>query len=489
MKNSITLKVPNEYNYFKIIKKTIKTLAHKINFNKKDLEQLINASKEIFDNAVEHAYLENHGFIEVDFHLFKYGIRVDIRDWGVPISKHRPKEIIHTTKSGFSRTKDLVNNFRYYNLGKEGKKFSLIKYKLKSKKHKITSFQNIKIDEKDKVDHSNKTIKVRNFQKGDEEGISKLIYENYGHSYIKELFYYPSEILNNEDKKFYSIVALDSKENKLVGHFALLVANDSNIAEIGIAVVSPQYKGLGIMNKMFDALIVQANKLNLDAIYGEAIMYHNFSQKSNASHKFCETALEYGKFPSDIQIKNNKNAQLLKRGSILICYKLLKVQNKVIYLPKSYSREIKKVYDNCSKIKYKIELKKDKPNKTTKIYNNFNPIFNISIIVVDKYGDDFNIKFRQIFQQLQTKHCEVIFVHINLEDIGFSINKIMTSLHQRGFFYSGVLPLFHNNKDYLQLQYHNSEAITDKNVVCYTKYCKKLFNFIKQDKLDKSIVL
>lgn len=488
MKNSITLKVPNDYSYFKIIRKTLKTLSYKIEFNKKDLNELIDATKEIFNNAVEHAYLENHGFIEVDFHLFKYGIRVDVRDWGVPLSKDTPKEIIHTAKSGFSRTKNLVNNFRYYNLGKEGKKFSLIKYKLNTKNHKITSFKSIQNIEAHKDDNFAKRIKVRNFQKGDEEGISKLIYENYGHSYIKELFYYPREILNNEDKKFYSIVALDETHNVLVGHFALVIANDSNIAEIGIVVVSPKYKGLGIMNKMFDALIIQAKKIKLDAIYGEAIMYHTFSQKSNKSHGLCETALEYGKCPSDVKIESNISSKLAKRGSVLICYKVLTPQNKRLYFPKYYAKQIKKVYDKCSNIKYKEQTKKDRPNQETKIYNLFNPVFNISTIVVDGYCDDFNFKFRQIFQQLQSKHCEIVYVHLNLEDIGFSIDKIIESLHKRGFFYSGVLPLYHNNKDYLQMQYHNCEDITDKNIVCYTEYCGKLFDFIKKDKQEHSIL-
>ena len=490
MKNNITLKVPNDYSYFTIIKKTLKTLSRKIEFSKHDMEELIKATKEIFNNAVQHAYLENHGFIEVDFHLFKSGIRIDVRDWGVPISKDKPKEIMSTsTKSGFSRTKNLVNNFRYYNLGKEGKKFSLIKYKLKTKSRKITSFKNLESADTTRVDNSGKTISVRNFQIGDEDGISKLIYENYGHSYIKELFYYPSEILNNEDKKFYSIVAVDEEENKLVGHFALVIANDSNIAEIGIAVVSPNYKGMGIMNKMFDALILQAKKLKLDAIYGEALMYHIFSQKSNKTHGLCETALEFGKSPSDVKIERNICSKLEKRGSVLICYKVLTPQKKILYFPKYYTKQIKRVYDKCSNLKYKVEKKRDRTKKETKIYNIFNPIFNISTIVIDGYCDDFNFKLRQIFQHLQSKHCELVFAHINLEDIGFSIDKIIESLHTRGFFYSGVMPLFHNNKDYLQLQYHNCEAITDKNVICYTNYAKKLFEFIKKDKEEHSVFL
>ncbi len=115
---------------------------------------------------------------------------------------------------------------------------------------------------------------------------------------------------------------------------------DSNIAEIGVVVVDPAYKGLGIMNKMFDTLIQTAQEAGLYAIFGEAIIYHIFSQKSNLTHGFSESALLLGKAPQDLTIENNQFTQTKRRGSVLVGYK----RPQKLPVPKIYKTIIQKTY-------------------------------------------------------------------------------------------------------------------------------------------------
>jgi anti-sigma regulatory factor (Ser/Thr protein kinase)/N-acetylglutamate synthase-like GNAT family acetyltransferase len=479
MKNSVSLKVPADIKYFVLVKHLINDIAKEIYFLQEDIDNLIEATRELVENSVLHGYKDRDGVIEITINSFDCGLRIDIQDWGFPMSykKHSSVPIDWSEDRGFNRVYSLVDKFEYRNLGKDGKKFTIVKYFSCYLFPEINREVEQKTEQKE-INRDNLNIIVRNFKEGDEESISKLIYQNYSYSYVKDLFYYPKKILEFEGKDFFSIVA--EIDQKVVGHFALIKMPRSNIAEIGIVVVNPLYKGLGIMNKMFDALIQRAKELKFDAIFGEAMMYHIFSQKSNLSHSFFESAILIGKAPADIEIERNKLTKQHLRGSLLIGYYIFNYQKKELYIPKLYKDQIIKTYQN-SKLDFTIA---DKRNKTKKrdayIRYIFDPLPNIATIVIEQYGKHFEHKFLIILDQLRVKHCDMIYADIRLENNPY-IDKIVKILNKRYFFYSGVLFLKYNGQDYLRLQNKHSTFIGDKNLVCYSLFCQELLDFINED--------
>ncbi len=480
MENTIILlQIPNDLNYFDLIETIIYKLSSGIHFSKQDEKDMVNATKELIENSILHGYKELTGFIEVTFHTFEYGLRVDVRDWGLPMSPKKQVSVPIDLQEdkGFNRVYNLTDTFEYLNLGKEGKKFTIIKY---SAHPVFPPSTDSLISEVAQVNVVNKQIEVeiRHFQEGDEEDIAKLIYQNYGHSYIKDLFYYPKQILEYHGTKFFSIVALI--EDEIVGHFALIKVPKSNIAEVGIVVVNPKYKGLGIMNKMFDKLIKHAKKLELDAIFGEAMMYHTFSQKSNLSHGFVESALLLGKVPAVVDIEQNLLTKNLLRGSLLIGYKIFNHKIKKLNIPTIYYDQIIKTYENAN-LNFEISLAKTSTQKHhTHLQYDYDPISEIAIITIDGYGKYFEHKFVDTLQQLRSKHCHMIYADICLEH-NPNIDKIVKKIGKRGFFYSGVLFLRYQNRDYLRLQNKHSEIIGKKNIKCYSDFCTSLLEFIKKD--------
>ncbi len=479
MKNGIILKIPSNLDYFDLIETTIHKLSIKVNLSKQDEAAMVDATKELVENSIIHGYKEHTGFIEVSFHTFEYGLRIDVRDWGLPMSpkKQTSVPIDLQEDKGFNRVYNLTDTFEYMNLGKEGKKFTIIKYSA----HPIfPEPTNSTIYEEESINLDNKQIdvEIRHFHEGDEEAIAKLIYQNYGHSYIKDLFYYPKQILEYHGTKFFSIVAL--VEDEIVGHFALMKMPRSNIAEIGIVVVDPKYKGLGIMNKMFDKLIKRAQKLKLDAIFGEAMMYHTFSQKSNLSHGFVESALLIGKVPAVVDIEKNLLTKNFLRGSLLIGYKIFNYQIKKLNIPKIYQEQIIQTYQNAN-LDFDISFShiSDKKQHTHLQYD-YDPLTEIATITIDGYGRHFEHKFVDTLQQLRAKHCHMIYADISLEN-NPKIDKIIKVLNQRGFFYSGILFLRYQNRDYLRLQNKHSDIIGKKNIRCYSDFCTSLLEFIEKD--------
>ena len=130
MKNSITLTIPSDFDHFKLVKSSAKKIVKKIFRDKRDTKALLQALKELVENAILHGYEGSSGYIAVTFHPFEYGIRVDVRDWGLPMSstKHKSVPIKQKSDEGFNRIYNLTDRFEYINLGREGKQFYIIKY-------------------------------------------------------------------------------------------------------------------------------------------------------------------------------------------------------------------------------------------------------------------------------------------------------------------------------------------------------------------------
>ena len=51
------------------------------------------------------------------------------------------------------------------------------------------------------------------------------------------------------------------------------------------------------------------------------------------------------------------------------------------------------------------------------------------------------------------------------------------------FFYAGIAFLYQQDRDYLILQAKNSSNIGSKNLVCYSDFCKELYEYIQKDEI------
>ncbi len=311
---------------------------------------------------------------------------------------------------------------------------------------------------------------IRDIKKGDGEDIVELFRENYGDTYYKKKFYNPStwdEMA--ESKKYYPIVA--EYNGKVIGQF-LLTLNDRYNGEIGAVVVHPDFKGRGLMNKMFDYLIQKAKSLGLYTIYGEAIMFHPFSQKANLKHGMIESALQLGEVASFIA---QKEIKFEKRTATLVAYKLFKKTPKSLYIPKIYKKII---IDRYKKAGIKLKKTAIKPiRKKLDLWEN--RLLKIAGIVIDGKIKNFENRFNLLFTRAKI-NAEMIYADINLESK--DIDEIVEFLNKKRFFYSGVLFYRYGGKDYLRLQFENTHNVEERYNVCFSEYCKFLSKFVLRDK-------
>ena len=312
-------------------------------------------------------------------------------------------------------------------------------------------------------------VKIRDYKSGDGEGVVELFLQNYGRTYYKRSFYSPKywdEMAKSGN--YYPIIA--EIDSKVVGQF-LLSVYDEYIGEVGAVVVHPEYKGRGIMNRMFEYLLKRAEELNLSAVYGEAIMFHPFSQKANLKQGMVESALQLGEVASWI---SQKDIKFEKRSGVLVSFKLFNKKRRFVNIPKKYKRIVEDVYKRA-KIRHFKNSRKIKPK--IRIWEN--DLLKIGSVVIDSKVANFREKFNKKFAYLKTKY-DMIYADVNLKSE--NVDNIVDFLNKRGFFYSGVLFYKYNGDDYLRLQYENTHNIEEKLNVCFSGYCKKLTRFVYGDK-------
>lgn len=438
-----------------------------------DTERLKEALREVIENVLLHAYEDPERFwMEANFSADESCYRIDISESGMPFDfgRYRSESIERNADhtKGFYRIYDLVERFYFSNIPGKGKRFSLITPRSVPQTELLPPYRNDSLDVA-----LLQEIHVRRFEPSDSEGIARLIYRNYDHTYYKTLYYDPAAIENaNASGHILSIVALYG--TMIVGHFALILSASSNIAEIGAAVVDPRFKGNGIMNRMFDYMVAIAGDMNLSALYGEAIMIHPYSQKANLRHGMVESAILLGEVPSSIEIEHRLKDSM--RSGALEAFLLFDKKARMLYIPQRYHEMISATY---AKAEIPLHIPQMGIALAEKVPEyRFNPVLNIGTIHID--APTVTEQFDASLNALLLTHCDMIYADINLCRIE-AIDELIALLNNRRFFYGGIMFSFYKNEDYLRLQRKNAPDIDEEQLVCYSEFAKELLAFILAD--------
>lgn len=467
-KISITI---NNRAHLKLLELNYEYVKKRLDIN--DADNLSIALSELFENILFHSYRNMQKIhLSVDFILSVEHISIEIQDKGMPFDfnpyLYESIENNSDHSKGFYRIYDLVEYFTFSSLKDGSKRFILTQSLLTP----YTPISQEKIVLPLNRDNILQNLDISTFRDEDAEGIAQLIYKNYDYTYYKSRYYNPQKILqDNKVGKIISIVCRDRL--KIVGHFALVKSEYSNIAEIAIAIVDPLYKRLGIMNLMFNTLIEKAKEHSFSAIYGEGMMIHPYSQKANLRHNMIESAIALGEVTSSMEIEHSiKNSE---RSGVVMAFLLFDSHERKLNLPKIYAKKINKVYLRAG---IKIDILSNKKHYAGTIDVQRNTLLNIVKITMDG-----NIKkdvFLNLLNELLQEQYDMIFADISLE-ASYDVDATVAMLNGNNFFYSGVLFQFYNSKDYLRLQRKNSNSVDEEHLICYSKDTQMLLKYIQSD--------
>lgn len=456
--------------------------------------ELALAVDELVTDVILHALKDEEAEFEVSFFSHPSFIEIALKEFGEPFEseKHNysaKKVLTHGDfrGAGFEIIKKMSDNFIFINHGKLGKEFRLVKNINHIHISEIKDFREVNVQQ---IENNINKFSFLPVTIEDAEDVAKLIYRTYSYTYPKEDLYYPERIINYlETGKKFAVIARD--ENKLpCGYFAVIKHPNSKIGEVGEAVVSPNYRSRGIMTLMMTYLVNTAKDKHLEGLFGEAIGLHPISQKVNAKFNFNSTAILLDLYPN-VQQKGFKKTELqdkkiyvannnkdLRVSVVFDFLPLTKRKEVFAYLPAKYKHILKDIFQNIGikvidKRVSNYFIKNISSFKTTISYKYEN-----ASITVEQYGEDFIYRITKKVNSLMAKGIKVVYLDLPLDE-PFTKN-ICEKLNKLGFVFSGLMPIYYKNHDFLRLQKMSGKFDT-KSLVLFSETAKKIKRQIQKD--------
>ncbi len=482
----LSIKLKNDLNTLNSVLASVYQFLTDLGLDEKTVQKVIISLDEILSDTIKYAYPKGEeGDIIVDVKSDFSNVEITVKDFGQPFdfSKYqysKEKALQGDFRgSGFKVVKEFMDDFIFINKGREGKEFRIVKklpyVHIKDRYERDTS----------KREEYTGLYQIAPVREEDAEDISKLIYRAYGLTYIKDELYYPEKIKEalRANKKFGVVVK--TKDGETVGYFAVLRSRDSNIGEVGEAVVDPDHRGKGIMTVMMKALIDMSKYKGLLGLFGEAVTVHTISQKVNAKFNFKSTALLLGMFPY-VEWKGFK--QKKQRISVMIDYLPL-VQEKKLerYLPKQYAAILKDIYVELGVDVVNKPFKSEELPEKTKLDLLIDYEKGFALFVVGHFGKDFLNQIENQLSSLIEKDIKYIGVDLPLDEP--YVKQVIQPLKEEGFIFGGLMPKFHQERDFLRMQMVR-EDIDPNYVFVYSDIGKKIKNKVfKEFKVAKDKLL
>lgn len=416
------------------------------------------AVSELISDIILFAYPESENrFFDLTFRQTLSNIELIASEVGEPFDpdKHRYNAENALNNGDFEGAglrviRRFTDDFLFINRGKEGKEFRLQKKINIHDLDKLLELSRLLKPKEPEKELTNVSYSIHQITPADAEDIAKLIYRTYEYSYSKEDLYFPKKIEKTLTGKEKLGVITRSDEGEALGYFAILPKENSTIAEVGEAVVSPNYRKQGIMSNMMDRLITVARSHNLEALYGKAVTIHPVSQRVNQKFGFTSSGLMLLE-TNNVVYKGFDEKYPQPVSVVLDVLPLQEKEIKDVYLPDQYRQILTETYRHLDipitpkkPTRYKLATKSDAELEIN--YGN-----STSHIIVNKYGPNFKSVLQEILKSLMDQeNLNAIYLDLPLENE--ATPSQLGKLDGLGFIYCGLAPYFYDGADYLRLQ-------------------------------------
>lgn len=488
------ISITNDISHLPAVQAYAEEVAKQCGFNENDRAMILLALEEAIVNVIEHAFEDGEkATFKIIFEPKSTCLTIIVKDKGLPYAPNLVPEfninndIMQESPSGLGSLlmKKSVDEVSFHNLGREGKELHLTKYfPFKN----ITEYQIPEGIEAfpqtvEPAAFPSKEVKaeIRLMHPEEAVEVSQLFYRCYGYTYSIDAIYYPDKLVQliKEGKIISAVTVTD--ENEIVGHVGLVRSDaDSKVAEAGMAATKPTFRGFGSMKKLVYFLMDEAKKVGLQGLYGKAISYHTYSQKTGYACGYRDCAIALGVIPSDRVYKGIMDS-VPQRGSVVYSFiPLVDLKPATIYAPSHHLSIIEEIYKNLH-----LEVHFGAPEKDVSdniderctIKTELLPAFNRADIEVIHYGTNVIGETTRVMKDLLKKKVDQISLYLNLEHPATA--NLCAEFERLGFFFAGVVPLIHFEHT-LILQYLNNIALDYSTIQLNSDFAKNMLNYIKQ---------
>lgn len=462
-------------------------VAQQLGFNSHDNKLIQLAIEEVLSNIIKHSFapgqLED---IDIEFFQTSLGLRISIWVKGIPFDPalfpvYSRKDLVENLEDrglGNYLVNQVMDAYSYINHGHAGIEIILEKnLPMTSIREIIDEGPVVEISEPDKDEKPPYFIDLMKEEEAVE--VSRLAYYAYGYTYPYENIYYPEKVarLNHSGELISMVARLENGE--IIGHAALEKGGDSfKNSELGIAFSNPNYRGMGIMNRLWEALIQKAKEEGIFGVYAMSVTSHPYSQKASHHHGLNDICLLLSR-GTVIQFKDLTEGKE-QRESLMITYCYLSPpKSATIYPPEKHKDMIRRIFNNIGfipEIKKSEVNKNDLQGKRSIIKVKPDHAFATVGMQVDRFGEHTVKKIAEDLRQFCIERYESIYLTLNLHDPYTAI--LTEDFEKLGFFFAGIHPA-DEESSYLVLQYLNNQKMDYDILDLDTSFGKELMEYVK----------
>jgi anti-sigma regulatory factor (Ser/Thr protein kinase)/RimJ/RimL family protein N-acetyltransferase len=487
--------VPSDRSYVAVAVAYVVEVSKKLGFEEDQRKKIGLAVEQAVANVMEQSFEPgDRQTLEISCERVPVGLQIIIKERGMPFdplriplfqprtdARQEPGEL-----AGIPLLRDLVDEFSIHNLGPDGQEIRLVKY-IRDKRVE-DYFQACELEQFQQPSKARKRIsgpgefQVHLMKPSEALEVSRSAYKAYGYTYSNEHIYYPDRMVElNENGQLISATAVTA-DGVLAGHCAISRSNSgSQSAEIGQAVVKPEFRGKGCLLRLTEFLINEAKSLGLTGLSARAVTSHTFSQRVTTRLGFTACAILLGYAPASVTFRDIKE-ELAQRETFVVQYKYLEKPGPLkLYAPSRHKDFIAKLYGNLG-VAPQFEAPEKSPAAAlqsesilkTKTAASMPPGY--ASIEVRRCGKNIGSEVKNALKEFRLKRYDVIALYLDLRDpLTF---HMVAEFEALGFFFGGILPGA-SVGEALVLQYLNNVAIDYDSIKLHTEASREILAYVK----------
>ncbi|QDT72321.1 ATP-binding protein [Lacipirellula limnantheis] len=276
---------------------------------------------------------------------------------------------------------------------------------------------------------------IRRMRAGEAVQVSQLMYRAYGNTYLNEDVYYPERVAAQDAAgTVISFVAVGAG-GQVAGHYAWERSVAGPVVEGGQAVVDPSHRGRGLLDRMKEAALAEAARLELLGWYADAVAVHTRTQQSNISHGGRLTCVDLAIGPRTQEFRNI-STHLPQRITCLFFFHWLTVPvRRTIFVPDRHRAIVAEIY---AKLDAPLEFGFAAPAGGHGAIR-ISIAANLATIRAEQLGGDTAHQIRHAKREIvERSHAEVVYAELPLSDP--ATPSVADELEAEGFGFLGVAP-------------------------------------------------
>jgi anti-sigma regulatory factor (Ser/Thr protein kinase)/predicted GNAT family N-acyltransferase len=488
------LTIPTDISYVGVAGAYVRQVAQNFGFDERACLAVVVGVEETVSNIIKEAFApDERATLSISCERVSMGLKIVIKDKGLPFKptgllSPKPEtdaEPLSGPQHALSVMKQTMDEVAFHNLGLDGKETHLIKYLQTGSIEdyyqicEIEPYQGARTGRPglgQKVE-----FEVRPMQPQEAIEVSKCFYKSYGYSFVYRQIYYPDRIVElNETGEIESVVAV-TPDNEVIGHCALLRWDGRpDVAEIGLAVVKPEFRGQGCLTRLTEYMIEKARSEKVQALFVLAATNHTYSQKVIHRFGFNDCALLVGFGPATLLFRGLTDT-LPQRETYLICFRYLENPEKfTLFPPEHHKIFIGKLYRNLGfdpRLETPLEPQPRFTESHSKLTAEHYYPSAFGWIEIEEYGSDVLEEIKARLKELRLKHIEVIQLYCNLGDpLSY---YMIPEFEQLGFFFVGIKPSSTLGEAMI-LQYFNNVAIDYDRIHLASPLGRELRSYVRK---------